>query len=343
LIGVDGSGIAFGGQLLGFDSTNRHRYYLSGSYNTQLSTADGYLLYSNRSFGPTLDFSADILTTNIDEEQKWIGYSRQVDLSLTLSYPFLTTYSNFTPMLSFSLQQLTNYQKNTNPSSLQLLSESHFIPILDEFFSFSNLETSPLSITSEGGRIAQFGSRVYFLNSNETQWKLFLIEQEHIRLADHLVFMPSVKGMWVNQYNPNYPWSNTVVSGRSLENLLSPFSGNNLNQLSIRGYPEKTFYARAATALAAELRFPIARIFRGYGTNPFFLDNLYGLAFAEATYFPYTTSNVILTSAGGGLRLSTELFFVPITFSTEYHYGFNQKYGGKPDFFFQIIASGLQI
>jgi hypothetical protein len=81
-------------------------------------------------------------------------------------------------------------------------------------------------------------------------------------------------------------------------------------------------------------------VFRGWGTNPLFLDNFFAYVFAENTWIPLEGGSLLsLPSAGGGLRLSTELFFLPLTISAEYQQGFSKRYGGTSDLFFQFLGS----
>jgi Tol biopolymer transport system component len=341
LLGADSNGVIAGGQVLGFDAVNRHRYLLAGTYASQLNVADGYLLYSNRSIGPSINFTTDILTTNVNTLANAIEFSRQLDFSASVAYPFLKTYSSWTPAVSFNLQKIFDYQQSLQTSEQSSLGSTLLVPNLSGSLSFSNLEYSRLAVTAEGGRFTQLGSRLY-MKPDEPIWKLFFLDEEHLRIAQHTILIPSFKASWVSHVSSDYRSSNTVLSGRTLQQALDAFPGNGFNQLSIRGYPGLSYFSRAATVAALDLQFPISRLFSGWGTNPVFLDNLYGLVFAEASYFPYSTSNLVLPSAGSGLRLSTELFFLPITFSLEYHYGFNQQRGGASDLFFQVLASGLQ-
>jgi hypothetical protein len=341
LVAADSSGAILGAQTGGFDALNRHRYVLAGTYATELKLGDGYALYSNRSLGPALNLAASVLTTNFNDNSLGYTFSRQTELSTSAAFPILSTYSNWTPAIGFNIQRQLYYQYNSTDSRQSLLGSSRIVPNIDAILTFSNLETSSLAISAEGGRQTRLGSR-YYLNPNDESWKLLFMDYEHVRLTDHTILIPSFKATWVSHISSNYTASNALASGRTLQQVLGAFSGDDFDQLSIRGYPGLTYVSKAVTTAALDLRFPIMRIFRGWGTNPMFLDNLYGLAFAETTYFPYSSAGVVLPSVGAGLRLSTELFFFPVTFSGEYHYGTNRDRGGQGDLFFQILAQGLR-
>jgi hypothetical protein len=135
--------------------------------------------------------------------------------------------------------------------------------------------------------------------------------------------------------------SNAILQGRIPQQIIGAFAGDNFNQFSIRGYPSYDYIGRAAGVAALDLTFPIARLFRGWGTNPLFLDNLYGFGFAELSYLAIDQNNFFLPSVGGGIRLSLEALTLPFTLSGEFHQGLRTDYGGTSDVLFQIFATAL--
>jgi Tol biopolymer transport system component len=331
LVGFDSTGVSLGAELFGFDAVNRHRYLLAAAYQTGLGTLDAYGLYSNRSLGPAWNLVGNLQTTSLTQNLGSFSYSRQLNVGTSVSYPFLYTYSSLTPSIGLNFEKIDHYRQANLP-------DQESFGNIDGLLSFSNLEYSNLSISPEGGRLTQFGSR-YSFNGRESVWKFLLLEQENFRISPHSVLSPSLKAMWSSHLSSELPSTAASLQGRNSQQLLGAFSRDSLDRLSIRGYPGRLYFSRAATVTAIDFRFPIARIFRGWGTQPFFLDNLYGLAFIEGSYFPY--SGTLLPSAGSGLRLSTEIFFLPITFSAEYHHGFQRNKGGAGDLFFQILANGI--
>ena len=340
LLGIGPLGSAIGAELGGFDTVDRHRYLLAASYVFQVNQADWFALYSNRSLGPDFEFSIGQVTNNITPSGNSTLYARQLNFSATSTFPIMWTYSSLIPTLSFNLQQSFNYQATQNISNPTLTSSTPTIPSFTGSLEFTNLETSSLAITSEGGRDAVIGVDNYLIPGANT-WKGLLMDQENIRLTRHTILSPSARLMMTSVTNSAFTYANAVLSGRTL-NLFGPFQGNNFNQLSIRGYPNYLYVGRAAATGALDLAIPLLRVYRGWGTNLAFLDNLYGVAFIEASLLSTTQLvNLTLPSAGGGIRLSTEIFYVPITFSADYQYGFNQAFGGAKDLFFQIMISNL--
>lgn len=329
--------LGIGAEIVGFDTTNQHRYILGASYNSLIQVPDIFALYSNRSWGPTLTLTGDILASGINSLGNLTAYFRQADLSATLAYPILWTYSTFSPSFSFNLQKTFEYLRNRSISDTQLMASTPIYPTLDGLLSFSNQETSNLSVTSESGRFTQMGARLYLLPEGQIL-KGLLIDQEFIRLSDHTVLMPSFKASMVSSTSETFSSANSVLVGR-LPQISNSFAGDGFSYLSIRGYPGYQYRAKAAGVAALNLTFPLARIFRGWGTNPFFLDNLYGFTFIETSYLSSLDFSHFLPSFGGGIRLSAETFTIPFVFSWEYHHGLNSALKGTQDLFFQVMGS----
>ena len=340
-LSADSSGVEVGGMVLGYDAVNRHRYLLEAGYNPRFQLTDAYALYSNRAFGPDFSLSSQVGTQYIVTGSDSTNFSRKISFSAAGSFPILWTYSNLTPTFSFNMERLLNYQHPNGTSDNNLISSSSFIPTTSFLLGYSNLVTSNLALTSESGRATYVGTKAYFING-EADWKAMFIDQEHIYLGNHWTLNPSIKGIWSTHLSSDLTSANANLSGRIPQNIFGTFAGDGFDQLSIRGYPNTLFSSKAAGVASLDLFFPIARIFGGWGTNPVFLDNLYGFAFLESGYFPY--SGVTLPSTGGGLRLSTEISFFPLVLSLEYHQGLKSgisSNSGASDLFFQAMLGAL--
>ena len=326
-----------GGEVLGFDAIDRHRYLLGVTYNTAIQAPDIFALYSNRSWGPTLNISADFLTNGIIPVANLTYYRRQADLAATVTFPIPGTYSSLIPSLSFNLQRAFAYQLDKNTQNTQLLALTSFYASVDGMLSYSNQETSPLSVTSESGRFSQIGARLYLLPEGQVL-KGLLVDREFIKLAHHTILSPSLKASMVSSTTETVSSANSILIGR-LPQLANAFPASGLNYLSIRGYPGQPFGAKTALVAALDLTFPLARIFRGWGTNQIFLENLYGFTFIEGSYLSNLNEGLFLPSFGGGVKLSTEALTIPLVFSLEYDQGLNSNFKGTQDLFFQISGS----
>jgi len=330
-------GVYFGGEILGFDAVDRHRYIAALAYNTQTKLPDWGAIYSNRSFGPTFTFSAynQTIGTLLSANQN-ILYGRHQDYSFNVSYPWSWTYSALTPTLSFNTERIQYFAPGYDPGNNDVYIRGQFVPSADLVLNYSNPETSRLAISVEKGRALDAGTRVY-LDPSGNSAKGYISDVEHFRVTPHSVLVPAFVASASSSFRDFYTPADVIVQGR-YPRIIDSFPGNSLSQLTIRGYPGSIFIAKQAAVASLDYRFPIARIFRGWGTNPVFLDNIWGFSFAETSYFPGSEPGaIVLPSAGGGVRVNTELLLhVPLILSLEYHQGFREAVGGKSELFFQL-------
>lgn len=348
LLFVGPRGAVFGGQVLGFDSVDLHRYLLSGSYDTEVGEPDYLVHYANRSLGPTLSLTADVRTSSTSvrlSDLSLASYTRKLKYAATLSYPFRWTFSTLTASTSLNAERSILYMPDASTGAFGSVASTRYVPSLDGILTFSNTESSPLAVTAEKGRITQFGARVYQdsgLTPGGSTWKGFFKDSEYIRLTEHSVLIPSFKASWTSRLS-GYSTANVEVDGRTTGDPFELLPADSLDQLAIRGYPSQAFFARSAQALALDYRFPVIRVFRGWGTNPAYLHQLTGFVFGETTYFPQgAAGGVSLPSFGGGLKLSAEFFLhVPTVFTLEYHHGLRPEYGGIGELFFTANLGGF--
>jgi Tol biopolymer transport system component len=336
------NGYFLGGQVLGFDAVDRHRYVLGVGYDSFSKAPDILLAYSNRSLGPDLSVSAENYTTDIatDSNGNVTSYGRRMRYSADARLPILWTYSSLTPVVSFYEERTFYKVPGANPSDHDTVAKSYWVPYLDTRLVFNESYRSNLAITTEKGRQSEIGSRVYF-NSGDTFVKGYASDTEYLRadfLLEHSVLVPSVTYSWVDRsVSSGYLDTNVTVQGRQTGRFINTLPMSSLDQLSIRGYPEQTYYSKQAAVGSIDYRFPIAPVFRGWGTNPAFLEYIHGFVFGESAWFPNGRKVKALPSAGGGLQADLTIFnAIPLTASTEYHKGFREDFGGTGEVFFQL-------
>lgn len=331
------------GGILGFDQAQRHYYNLLGGYRTFVQTGDGQVGYVNRSFGPTWGISANWISGNVitNSVGQVAWYKRSLEVATSLSYPIHYTHSVLTPMVSFEVERSYIVAKN---SSIQSRVITPTLPQVSTLLLFSNVKASNLAVTSEEGRTLTLGSRVYLNGFGDEQtdtWKGLFSDTEHWRLFNHFVFVPTVAASVTSRRSL---FSEPNVRVRSHSSRIFGETDHTLDELIVRGYGDKTVHTKLAGVASAELRFPIFRIFRGWGTHPLYFKNLWGFVFGDAAYFPLKESNIpykTLTSAGGGLRLTTSFFHaLPVSFGLQYHQGFREQNGGQKEVLVQIVIGG---
>lgn len=336
-----GNSTYLGAMVHGFDATDRHRYNAGLGIDTNVKKLDWYANYANRMLGPTLTFSGSDSTSayGLDLGGSVTFYTTRRAFSLTASFPFQWTYSALEPFLALSTSREYLYV----PGGSEPVDQSQYVPQLSAGLFYSDAESSALGISPEGGRHTSLAGRLYIDSGNYT-WKGVLTDTEYVRITDHSVLVPSIKAAWTSSRSTTFTGANVVVRGR-LNQWLNGSLSDSLDQLTIRGYPQRAFLTRAAAVGAMDYRFPLLRIYRGWETVPAFLDHLWGFVFTEAAYFPASDINAtVLPSVGAGVRLGAKfLIHVPVTFSLEYHHGFREALGGQGELFFGVNVSALQI
>lgn len=330
----DSTGAVLGGQVFGFDSLDRHRYAFGLTIDTAIKQPNYIVYYANRTLGPTFTLLAtqqnDLLVSNS-------VYDREQDLSAAMSYPIAWTYSRVVPSLSYKLEKDTRVFRSTGGDTEYPFTEYSVTGLL----SYSSTESSRLAIIPEGGRSSSLGARMY-LRSKRESYKFLATHAEYLEILPHTVLKPSAKGSYSTTriYGANV--RNTRLQGRT-GGVFDAISPDYLDELPVRGYPKVRVDTQSAVTAAADLSFPIAHVFRGWGTNPFFLNQISGTLFGETTYLPeYSPTNGMMNAVGGGIKLSTTtLVYVPLVATAEYHHGLNDNYRGKGEVVFKLALSGL--
>lgn len=344
---ADPAGLYFGIDILGFDAVDRHEYEVNLAYNTQTRLADYSVLYANRSLGPTISLSTDQETTTYSTSSgnSVLSYQRRLRYSVQAAYPIQFTYSSLTPILAFRDERDSLYAPGAgySLSGNDLVAQTAFVPYADAQLIYADTQASRLAISPEVGRYTLFGARSY-LHQGAPVWKSVVADTEYLRWFDwfwpHSVMVPSVAYSWSTRPSP-HSLTPVAVLGRASGQFVNSLPPIGLDQLALRGYPNQAFYVQAAGVGSLDYRFPIAQIFRGWGTNPAFLENVYGFVYGETGYFPNQEPGAaFLPSVGGGLRAHTELFnSVPVLWSLEYDRGLRADVGGSDDIYFELGLS----
>jgi hypothetical protein len=338
---VYNSGYFIGGQVLGFDAVDRHRYILGVGYDSFAHAPDILAAYSNRSLGADLSASVESYTADISSTDGTVNsYSRKVKYAADARLPINWTFSSLTPVISLFEERTFYKVPGANPSDHDTVGKSYWVPYVDTRLVFQESYRSHLAITNEKGRQSEVGARYYF-NSGQTFVKSYVSDTEYLRtdfLLEHSVLVPALNYSWVNRSTGSgYLDTNVTVEGRQSGRFFNTLPESSLDQLSVRGYPQQTYFSKQALQGSVDYRFPIAPIFRGWGTNPAFLEYLHGFVFGEAVWFPNGRMIKSLPAAGGGLQADLTFFnAIPLTASTEYHKGFRESVGGTGELFFQL-------
>ncbi len=339
--------VYFNAQVAGFDAVDRHRYLGVLGYDTGVPAVDWLVGYENRQLGPTLSFYLSNSTTGSyryttsSGNSQLLYYDRKFEFNFLIYDTYLWTYSAITPFLGFNSERTRRYVPGYSPENDDLYASSRFVPSIDAYAIYSDAERSRLAIATERGRSTLLGVRQY-LDPTSAVTKGLFSDTEHFTPFDHTVIAPRLVGSAVSHLNDAYSPSNVVLQGR-YNRLISPIPGEGFKEIGIRGYPNQTFYARQALLGSVDVDFPVFRVFRGWGTNPLFLDQFHGFVFGESSYLPFhENGSLFLPSAGAGLKVDLDVLVrVPLEISVEYHKGFEESLGGKGETFVQLGLGAL--
>lgn len=348
LIYSNGVSATVGGLVTGFDAVDRHRYLLVAGYDSTLRTFDFLANYVTRIAGPDLNFSVDQQNTSFTPSGSTIvAYTRRTRYQLGASFKFDWTWSALTPFVNanFEREALWSRSFGATDGPFSEVRKTRFIPNVDAGFRYNDTETSRLAVSAEAGRVSDFVTRRYF-DSGRSVTKFAARHQEHFRLFgtnSHTILVPSLRGSMTSRTNAGFTASLVNTTGR-YGRLVDSFDTDGADQMVIRGYPGKLFLSRSVGLASLDLRTPLVRLFHGWGTNPVFLNNLYGVVFGETARF-YGSANSperTLTSLGGGLRLTSTFFIrVPLVWAVEYHRGLQDRAGGRGEVFLSLSVPGL--
>ncbi len=331
-----------GGQLSGFDTIDRHRYFFSGFYRFDVKKPDFTGIYYNRSWGPTFSFLAAESTSGYLPDDQ--SYFRKWQAAFSASLPITWTRSSLTPILTARVEQVQYF--GTDPTRISLYPTTKQVPNFDLRLILSTAKNSPLAIGSERGFTTEVGGRVY--QDGDTQiWKAALSYSQYIRVVDHAVLTPNIKAGFASVLDFSYLDSAMVVKNRQYQSFdpLNPglFGVNSpLDEINTRGYPGLATVSRYVGQASADFRFPLARFYTGPGTFPLYLKTLTGFTFGEVTHFPST--HLTLPAVGAGVKLSLRAFgYFDGDISLEFHDGLNQDFGGQYQYLVFFTFAGLAL
>lgn len=329
------SGAHFFGNLLGFDTTGAHQYFVSLGYHTLPKTFDPYLQYTYYGFLPQINFSAQSKSTDIKTTGVLNSYSKTQELFLGLKYPLRWSSSSLNPELYtfydwIRMRDLATGNPVASPPLSYLQGRASGVGAR---ISFSNTESSKLGLWLESGVEARAATEMRFYESTPSIAKYLASFASYHEIFEHSVLKPKIR--WAGTSRAQAFSSSTV--------FLEPGLHTTLDALGLRGYPQAGFRTRGTGIASLDFILPLAKIFSGIssiGTFPVFLEQLYLNTFSETAFIPSSRLGLVtLPSLGGGLNLNTTLFYrAPVTLSLTYEYGFKKTYGGE-----QVVGFNFQI
>lgn len=328
------TGLSFQASTSGQDPLEKHKYSLLAGYDTLVEKGTFVGTYINHTTEvPFLISSYDHNYFLASKDN--VVHERGTQISLLPDLFDENIYETF--------QFGGIYQERTLTSSSRRMGAF-------ALFNYSNYSQAGAEISPESG-YSYYGGMYYFLKKEG-----YFDHHQYIGgmnlymkgFARHHAINLRLDGVHIpEQRLPSFYGSSTSSM---------PFTWDPMGQrLLLRGYKQGQILGKNIAVMNAEYRLPLKDLYRGAGTDPYFLRRLSGALTvdgASADGLFYNTSDAATTafnrvnfgkdqfwSIGAELKLETTLGYIaPVTFVMGYYYGFQAEEDAKG-----VIASALQI
>jgi hypothetical protein len=340
------SGTSVGAYVLGFDTTGKQQYTLTGVYNDKVKTFDGNLDYTFYYFRPQIDVGLQAYTSDIATGPNFSQFKRGYQASLALTYPILFTYSSIRPRVYGFMDWNGLYDVNTKQkiSTYDFEYQNPRVPGLGASITFSDAETSLLGFMNERGNDVTLAVEDRVNLYQYSVVKYLAGYTHYFKFGEHSVLMPRARYLASSYLTPN-DRSYALIDGKNYSNIFDQGTNLSLGNVGIRGYQNETIYSKAVAIGSLDYFFPVHEWFSGiHNTVPVFFKQMFVGVFGECAYRPYLTraGGAYLPSFGGSLSLDTTLLIrVPLRFIVEFQNGTNKDFGGGASGFFALSSPGL--
>lgn len=316
------TGVVLTAQTSGFDPLKKHSYTLIGSWDT--GTNRGSIEGSYLNQVTSLPISAlgfkrsSYLGTTSNEINDHGGI-----LAVLPSMFWASRYAN----LQLGWQYLerssqTAQTKRTGPMVM---------------LNYANYSKAGAQISPESGGGAYVGAYNYVQSEGYLSHSQFLTGGELYLsswLPKHHAVLMRVNGIYT-------PEKISAIYGVSTDSMVFN-SDSPLPQYILRGYKRGQVFGRTLATANLEYRFPLKDIYRGSGTDPYFLRRLSGALIADGAaaegaflndrdmIYESVTMNRTFASAGAEVKLETTLgYLLPVTVVVGYYVAFNGATGNE--------------
>lgn len=157
--------------------------------------------------------------------------------------------------------------------------------------------------------------------------------------------------VYTRGFHPSHSVSLAAAAGISTNRYLSSnyYQGGGASPLSgssfvVRGYPTDTLFGQRVATANLAYTLPIAHVYHGLGTNPFFLSSIglrgmadagsanYMAVYSGSDFVGYERGDLgkrVLFGTGADLIANGDIFYhVPVSVVVGVHYGAQKRYGG---------------
>ncbi|UCE88333.1 MAG: hypothetical protein JSW10_08200, partial [Pseudomonadota bacterium] len=332
-----------GATTSGWDTLERHTYFLTAAYDFQNNWFTGSFdyIYDRWFFLPKFHASSSV-DFFLDSEDSLERARRDSEYILQVDFPLLRIQDRLTVYTGLVKNEDKDIEVATGVESVPKFEDN----LVGVGLSYDSTNFQPRSISRGGGReiLVVAESSDVISGSNYTGEVYTLDYREVPRLwGESVLAFRFVQGWGTDRPRPfrlggvdNVSFMPPVL-GTAPAN--SPF---NRRDYSLRGYPEGLAQLRGRRMRTANLeyRFPIKRVERGYMVPPFGLHQMHGAVFVDtgAAWNEGDNPDEYFTGAGAEFTADTVLFyFLPLRLTVGYAHGFDR--GGEDQGYVRLTAS----
>lgn len=320
-------GALIGASTSGNDALNYNRYYAIAQYDTRATFPLYEAYYRNRTYTTNFHFQAD---QSNDYFLSSKASNRNSTYTAEAIFPLWDASIAFGG--AYRQRKLFGAQSNNG--------------LFFNNIGYDRSGSTPSAVDPNWGVTFNNYVAAYPSTNNET---MFVDERPEFTVysrglfANHSISVGASAGISTNKFLA----SNYYQGGGASPLSSSPYI--------VRGYPTDTLFGQRVATANVAYSLPLAQIYHGFNTNPFFLSNL-GLRLlgdaGSANYMGVYSGDTLLYYENGKLlsRMiygvgadlvanGTVLYHVPVRVETGIHYGTQKRYGGAALYYLGVSVS----
>lgn len=304
---VDSTGTSGSLSTAASDPLGKHAYSLFAAYDSETKRGSYSLIYMNNSFWPQLAVSSGVFNQYLLTES-------------TISRTQLNRAQAMWELLFWTPDAQAGFGWTWLGHELSTQKTYQLGPSL--LFNYVDFAMAGAQISPESGQGAQV---VYtnFLKSEDrvyyNDFEFSLLKYSNWLLPKRHAMMFKLQGHYVDRDIP--------VANYAITTAFPVFANTNLPQYIIRGYPSSQFLAKNIASFTTEYRFPIQNVYKGWGTNPFYIKRLHAAVVADGIMVDgygfnfdsklYSRTNPWKSIWGAGAEIKADMtlgYHFPLTF-----------------------------
>lgn len=330
-----GRAYQFGLGIQGFDAVDYHRYDINVRYDTDWQAPLYSVSYTNRMLPPAIRISYNNLISAYAyfKNGTLADYTRNRIATASLSYNFQGTFSNFRTSAYATLEQMQNATSSSRPFGTGTLA-----------LSYDNQETTRLGVGPERGISTSIEATA--LGYSQAGLRLSASFTSAHRLTQHSTLSPFVSWAWDKTNEESDFLTAQMLMSSAIQRRINPaqktsFPIPSATSLGGFGYPSIATGSLGSGGLT--YRTPIYRIFRGVGTLPYFMRNIFGSSTLATAYLPRRRSDQAWLPTATFKLTHNSLFFsyLPMDLELGVIIGLNSRLGGETLSFFNIVLGSI--